>query len=114
MLPATYRLPSTQKLSRAIYKKTPLFSVKYVRNNGNESRFAFVVTKKIDKRAVIRNRIRRVFRSCIEQHLENITPGYDMLFFLEKGIIDKLQPEICQTLLSFLDQENLLQKKASW
>lgn len=81
MLSREYRLPATTKLSHAQYARTPYFAVKYAQNNLQVSRFAFVVKKTVDKRAVVRNRIRRVLRSCIEELIREIVPGYDMLFF---------------------------------
>ncbi|SRR5258708_22464211 len=108
MLSSAHRLPATTKLTRALYAKTELFSVKYGHNTLPVSRFAFVVRKKVDKRAVARNRIRRVFRSCIEEMLGELASGYDMLFFLEKGIIDKRQSDLCQELQKFLKQKDLI------
>jgi ribonuclease P protein component len=108
MLPREYRLPATTKLSHARYLKTSLFGVKYAQNEMPVSRFAFVVRKSVDKRAVARNRIRRVFRSCIEELREQIVSGYDMLFFLEKGIIDKQQVDLCLELQKILQQQHLL------
>jgi ribonuclease P protein component len=108
MLPREYRLPATTKLSHSRYLKTSLFAVKYAQNEMSVSRFAFVVRKSVDKRAVARNRIRRVFRSCIEQLSEQIISGYDMLFFLEKGIIDKQQADLCIELQKVLQQQHLL------
>ncbi|HWY79708.1 MAG TPA: ribonuclease P protein component [Candidatus Sulfotelmatobacter sp.] len=108
MLERKYRLPATTNLFQAHYARAQLFSVKYVQNNLQVSRFAFIVRKTVDKRAVTRNRIRRVFRSCIEELLKRITPGYDMLFFLEKGIIDKQQEDLCQELQVFLQQKQVL------
>jgi len=108
MLTREYRLPATTKLIHARFSKSSLFGVKYISNNLQVSRFAFVVRKSVDKRAVVRNRIRRVFRSCVEELRESIVPGYDMLFFLEKGIIDKQQKDICQELKTFLEQKHLI------
>ncbi len=109
MLSREYRLPATTKLSHSRYLKTPLFGVKYSKNDLLISRFAFLVRKSIDKRAVARNRIRRVFRSCIEELLTEIVPGHDMLFFLEKGIIDKQQRDLCVEIKKFLQQQHLIQ-----
>ena len=109
MLAREYRLPATIRLSHPRYIKHSLFSCKYAKNNCNVSRFAFVVRKAVDKRAVARNRIKRVFRSCIEELREQISPGYDMLFFLEKGIIEKQQQEVCQQLYVALQQQHLVQ-----
>lgn len=108
MLAREYRLPATTKLSRASYAKTELFAVKYASNGLTVSRFAFVVRKSVDKRAVVRNRIRRLFRSCIEELQKDILPGYDMLFFLEKGIMDKQQAELSKELRIFLQQKHLI------
>jgi ribonuclease P protein component len=108
MLSQPYRLPATKLLTNSRYLKTPFYGVKYAPNTLEISRFAFVVRKKVDKRAVVRNRIRRVLRSCIEEQLEAIKPGYDMIFFLEKGIMDKKQADLCQIVLQSLRDRNLL------
>ncbi|HVA96120.1 MAG TPA: ribonuclease P protein component [Candidatus Acidoferrales bacterium] len=108
MLSREYRLPATTKLSQARFARFPSFSVKYAVNGLTVSRFAFIVRKSVDSRAVARNRIRRVFRSCIEELREQIFPGYDMLFFLEKGIIDKQQQDLCQELRTVLQQKELI------
>lgn len=109
MLSREYRLPATIKLTQSKYVKVPDFSIKYASNGLTVSRFAFVVRKAVDKRAVVRNRIRRVLRSCVEELQEQIIYGYDMIFFLEKGIIDKRQSDLCQELRLVLEQRNLLQ-----
>jgi ribonuclease P protein component len=108
MLSREYRLPATTRLARANYAKTELFAFKYASNALTVSRFAFVVRKSVDKRAVVRNRVRRLFRSCIEDLYKDIHPGYDMLFFLERGIIDKQQADLCKELQIFLQQKQLI------
>ena len=108
MLPQKYRLPSTTRLTHSRFIKTPLFSVKFAKNNLEVNRFGFVVRKTVNKRAVVRNRIRRVLRSCIEEQLEMLHTGYDMLFFPEKGIMDKKQAELCQILQQLWEQQKLL------
>ncbi|HSX08828.1 MAG TPA: ribonuclease P protein component [Candidatus Saccharimonadales bacterium] len=109
MLSREYRLPADIKLSHTRYLRTPLFGLKYAKNDIGISRFAFVVRKTVDKRAVARNRIRRVFRSCIEELRDVISPGYDMLFFLEKGIIDKQQGDLCQEIKEAFTKQHLIQ-----
>jgi ribonuclease P protein component len=110
MLSHEYRLPAIIKLSPARYYKTQLFSIKYAPNQMSVSRFAFIVRKATDKRAVVRNRIRRVFRSCIEELLEEVTVGYDMLFFLEKGIMDSTRDELLKEVKKTLEAKGLLSK----
>lgn len=108
MLAREHRLPATTKLSHARYSKTSLFGVKYAKNELPNSRFAFLVRKTVDKRAVARNRIRRVFRSCIEELREQIIPGYDMLFFLEKGIMNVTRAELLKEVTTFLEGARLV------
>jgi ribonuclease P protein component len=108
MLSREYRLPARVKLIKARYVKTPLFSVRYVPNSLPQSRFAFLVRKTVDKRSVVRNRIRRVFRSCVEEMREDIASGVDMLFFLEKGIMEIKQKDLCLEIQKVLRQQNIL------
>lgn len=108
MLERKFRLPASVKLRNALLFKTPLFVVKIVKNDLSYSRFGFVVKKTIDKRATVRNRIRRLVRSCIEELRLEIVEGYDMLFFLEKGIIDNEHDTLCQEIQRFLASRNLL------
>jgi len=68
---------------------TPFFTLKLRENNSQYSRFGFVVSKKIAKSAVIRNRLRRVVRSAVEESLGNIRQGYDLLFIITKTFEDE-------------------------
>jgi len=108
MLKREYRLPATTKLVSSRFVRTALFGIKYSKNNLPINRFAFVVKKSVDKRAVVRNRIRRVLRSCIEELLSQLTPGYDMLFFLEKGIIDVTRDEVMKEVRKVFEEKGLL------
>jgi len=45
--------------TRGRYIKTPLFVLQVLKKTGDGIRLGFTVTKKLDKRAVVRNRIRR-------------------------------------------------------
>lgn len=108
MLPKEYRLPSNTRLVKPHFFRTPLFAVKISQTDLPQNRFAFLVRKTVDKRAVVRNRIRRLLRSCIEELIEQIPSGYDMLFFLEKGIMEKSQKELRLELKAFLKQKGLL------
>ena len=107
MLSKEHRLPSNAQLYRASFFKTPLFAVKVAKNDLAESRFGFLVRKTVDKRAVKRNRIRRIFRSCIEQMPEVLSSGYDMLFFLERSIIDQERDVLFRSLHTFLSEKGL-------
>ena len=84
--------------------KSSLFDLKVGENGKDLNRFAFVVSKKIDKRATTRNRIKRKFRSCIENNFENIEKGYDFLFIIRKNILEE---NYCESIIALLKKEKL-------
>ena len=107
MLPKQYRLPATARLKHPASFTTPLFFLKVAPNGLSSSRFGFVVRKTVAKRATARNRIRRVFRSCIEESLTEIREGQDMLFILNASVLEKKREELYNTLYSFLREKHL-------
>jgi len=99
-----YRLPKDfLREGRTI--NSPIYTLKLKENGKMLSRFGFIVSKRIDKRATFRNRIKRKFRNCIEQRIEEIEKGYDFLFILKRGIENS---NYCEVLFSQLAKENLL------
>ena len=52
--------------------KNKLFILRFLKNNFNQSRFGFVVSQKVSKKAVIRNKIRRRLSEIIKDNLKNI------------------------------------------
>lgn len=87
---------------------TRFFVLKTARNGLLHSRFGFIVSKKIDKRAVVRNSLKRKIRSCLEKNFLGIKPGFDLLFLLKKEAVDKNQLEICSEVSSELKKQKLL------
>jgi len=108
MLKKIHRLPATQKSRKPLLFKAQNFTLRVSENNLLVSRFGFIVKKSVDRRAVVRNRLRRVFRSCIEDMFEEVKTGYDMLFFLEKGIIDKKREFVYGDIHKLLAERELL------
>jgi len=51
----------------------PFFTVKYLRSE--KKQFTVVVSTKVFKRAVLRNRLKRVIREHIRKHLNSFKPG---------------------------------------
>ena len=63
------------------------------REDKNQSRFAFIVSSKISKDAVDRNRIKRAIRESIRLSLIDLQTGYDVIF-LAKPILAKKSTEL--------------------
>jgi len=56
--------------------------------------FAFIVSKKIDKRATKRNRIKRLLSESVRSFLPQIKPGIKGVFLVKKEILEKNFTEI--------------------
>lgn len=56
----------------------------FTQNSLSVSRFAFVVPKSVDKRAVGRNRLRRYLRESVRLTLPRIAAGLDGVFLIRK------------------------------
>ncbi len=62
-------------------KITPLFIVRFQKVE-TEPKYAVVVGKKVSKKAVLRNKTKRVFTQALKEVLEKNKNEYDLLFFL--------------------------------
>ncbi len=98
MLKRIYRLPTHAVLLKKKTITTPYFSAVFAKNNLSHNRLAFIVSKKVDQKAVVRNRIRRQFRSCIEVSFDTLPKGYDLRFFLKKQAVNVPREALCESL----------------
>lgn len=68
------------------------------------NRYAVLAGKRIDKRATVRNRIRRLIHTAIEELFEKSQKGLDFLFIIKKTAVGKGKKD-------FLAAINLLKKE---
>jgi ribonuclease P protein component len=87
---------------------SPLLVIKFSKNNLAFNRFAFVISKKIDKRAVVRNSLKRKLSLSIEEIFDNIVSGYDFILYPKKDIITCSPEEVKTQLVRALEVKNLL------
>ncbi len=96
------------RLSNPRNISTPLFSLKIAKNDQSLNRFAFIVSKKIDKRAVVRNLLKRRLRSCIEEIFDNIKKGYDFVFYPKSLLIKAKKEDAAREIDKILRNEKLI------
>lgn len=97
MLKKKYRLPAGVRIGKGKTISAKHFTLKTANSNLSYPRFAFVISKKVDTRAVVRNRIKREMTNSIQNIMDKIGPGKDMLFILKRSAaqnIGKLQKDI--------------------
>lgn len=91
MLARANRLRSAADIAR-VYKRGTYggsggtLSVKAVPSGRPATRAVVVVGKKVSKRAVVRNRIRRRLANTILSHWETVAPGYDIVLSVHADI----------------------------
>jgi len=67
---------------------TPFFTLRITKNNLTQNKYVFVISKRVDKRAVVRNRIRRIMKACIKDLSKDLVSGYDMIFIIKYNALD--------------------------
>ncbi len=90
MLPKQYRLVRDRDF-KIIFQKgqsffVKEFGIKGLKNNLNVSRFGFIISNKIAKKANKRNLIKRRLREIIRKNLPNINKGVDFLIIARPEI----------------------------
>lgn len=88
----------------------PLFVLVSLRNGKPHSRAA-VVASKVVGNAVVRNKVRRRSKSCLDQVWQNIDLGWDFVFYLRTAIVGAKQTEICYAIQHLLEQAGVLGEK---
>ena len=94
MLAKKFRLTGAKNFSRIQKQGTVCqstnFGIAYIkRGDANPSRFGFIVSTKIARDAVDRNRFRRAMSESVRINSISLTPGYDVVF-LAKTTINRI------------------------
>lgn len=99
---------------RYVYKngqaiRSRLITIKYTNNpNRKHSRFAVVVSKKVHKGAVGRNRMRRRIYEIVRHELPNIPRAHDVaIMIFSSEVINLPAQELRETIHQLFDQAEL-------
>lgn len=89
MLPKRNRLIKNKEFEE-VFKKGRLvredfLSIKFVPNKKKYSRFGFVVSLKVSKKAVVRNKLKRWLRSLVRRNLIEVKKGFDVVVIMAAG-----------------------------
>jgi ribonuclease P protein component len=111
MLPKQNRLKKKKDFELAFKKgksfKDGFLALRAAQNNLEISRFAFVVSKRVSKKAVVRNKIRRRLSSVAEKEIKNIKNGLDVVFIALPGIEKKEFLEIKATVYALFTKAKI-------
>jgi len=98
MLPPKNRLKRKKDFGRVFregesFEEDFLF-LKIKKNNSGRKRFGFIVSQKVSKKAVLRNKVKRRLREVIRKKLPAIKSGIDGVLVAKKGAEKKDFSEI--------------------
>jgi len=84
--------------------------LRFMTNQREESRVGFVCGKKVAKRAVARNKIKRRLREIVRALLPSIKPGFDLVFLTRPGAADLEFEEMGLIVEGLLERARVLNK----
>lgn len=93
MLLKTNRLTKKKDFEK-LFKKGKSFKngfliLRLVQNNLEASRFGFIVSQKVSKKAVVRNKVKRRLRDIIRQNIKEAKKGLDIALIVLPGLEKK-------------------------
>ena len=80
--------------SKGEMKYSPIFGLLILKKDDDLKKFGFIISKKISKRAVDRNKIKRYLSEGVKRNLENIKTGTRGVFLVKREILNKKLEEI--------------------
>lgn len=117
MLPKAYRLRQQKDFDTVFQRggtaQNEFLMVRFLRNQRSVSRFGLVLSAKVAKKAVDRNRLRRQINEIIRLNLEAILSGLDFVFVIKRPLLEKSYQELETVLVSLLEKKKLYGQKNS-
>lgn len=70
-------------------KQFPYFGLINLVKPDTDKKFGFIISKKISKKAVVRNKIKRLLAEEVKKNLDKFEKGFRGIFLIKKNIIDE-------------------------
>jgi len=115
MLPEPNRLQKEKDFEKVFkngkgFNQTFLFLKAFNRKDEEESRFGFVVSTKVSKKAVDRNKLKRQLREITREKIEKLKDGYDVVVVTQPGIQTQSFHQLKQNLFQLFKEADLIKK----
>lgn len=108
MLPALNRLKKPRDISRVFkqgrYAASPELMVRVAANSQPDSRLVVVISKKVSKKAVVRNRLRRQIIGIVQRGWQTVAAGYDIVVTVRADLSPKTAPQLEQLVTAALEK----------
>ncbi len=113
MLPKKHKLKSNSKITQVFKNgktvKSSFLFLRYRANQSKKTKAAFSIGLKYSKKAVARNKAKRILREAMHQFTEQVSAGYDLVFYFDKNFKDEFSLKIAEeNMKACLSQAKLL------
>jgi ribonuclease P protein component len=112
MLSPSHRLPASEiprVMRRGVRIVGKNLQILVHKSEQDVSRFAFIVSTKVDKRATVRNRVRRLMSESVRLSMNQIKPGYDCVIIAGRSLIGLNQADVSKIVIELLKKASLLE-----
>lgn len=87
---------------------TKYFNLRYQGNNKGEMSCAFVAGTKVDKRSVVRNKLKRRYANALKEITQERHISFDLVFYIKRESKDKDYVKIAEEIKKALEKEQIL------
>ncbi len=112
MIAKDFRISKKKDLDVILRSRSKFYSnnfvLRFFKNELSKSRFCVVVSKKISKRAVDRNRIRRRIYEILRLNYDRIKPEFDFMIFVKQGVLKMQYVDMESEILYLLKKSRTL------
>jgi ribonuclease P protein component len=102
MLKKQNRLSRINKNKPSEFFVSPIFNIRVSENKEGKTRFGVVVSKKTSKKAVLRNKTKRIVRDIIQKHIEIFLKDKDIIIVIKKVLNKTIRKEAEEELFELL------------
>lgn len=116
MIARDFRLRRASDFAR-VYKYGRSFGtkdlfIKAIKTNYDFNRVAIVVSKKVSKKAVVRNKIKRKCIELLRKRWDGLKPGYNIIVTVKKDMSGATEAELVKQVFFCLERLGITSKKA--
>ena len=108
MLKRENRLAKVTKKNNTSFFNSAFFSIRISGNKEKETRFGIVVSKKTSKKAVFRNKTKRIIRNIITSNLNKIAKSKDIIIVSKKVLNKELREQAETELLNLFANAKII------
>ena len=116
MLPKENRLSAKDNFARIkkegkIFQAESFSAVLYKREDDKPIRIGVIVSNKISKSAVARNRIKRILKEILLPNIALLKKGFSLIFLVKRKVILKTKEDLSMDMTILLKKMNLNNEK---